>query len=67
MSEIRRREFIALVDGAAERARLAGRSGALLTQEHIELGHEHQPTFVPSPSALLQVGVDRHRRPSSLP
>src|SRR5262249_55694002 len=35
--------------------------------KHIELGHEHQPTFAPSPSALLKAGVDRHRRTSSLP
>jgi hypothetical protein len=39
----------------------------LLNQEHIELGRDHQRTFVPPPSALLQVGVDRHHRPSSLP
>jgi putative ABC transport system substrate-binding protein len=35
--------------------------------KHIELGHEHQPTFAPSPSALLKAGVDRRRRTSSLP
>src|SRR5262249_48040772 len=42
-------------------------SAALFTQQHIELGRELQPTCVPPPSALLQVDVDRHRRPSSLP
>src|SRR5262249_17607670 len=35
--------------------------------KHIELGHEHQPTFAPSPSALLKAGADRHCPPSSLP
>ena len=27
--------------------------------KHIELGHEHQPTFALSPSALLKAGADR--------
>src|SRR5262249_20219946 len=35
--------------------------------KHIELGHEHQPTFAPFPSALLKAGADRHCPPSSLP
>src|SRR5262245_48806448 len=35
--------------------------------KHIELGHEHQPTFALSPSALLKAGADRHCPPSSLP
>src|SRR5262249_3397027 len=35
--------------------------------KHIELGHEHQPTFALSPSASLKAGADRHCPPSSLP
>ena len=51
----------------------AGHSRPLFTHalghvgKHIELGHEHQPTFALSPSALLKAGVDLHCPPSSLP